>query len=102
MTNAINKVKSKTQIGKIFRTQVRGLISPIQGGKKPAFLVAQTVKNLPALGALNLNHWAAREVRPLLLIGTFLSPNSPFQSDEGKSLSIMIHLYSCYIVLGQK
>ena len=56
----------------------------------------------PALGALNLNHWAAREVRPLLLIGTFLSPNSPFQSDEGKSLSIMIHLYSGYILLGQK
>ena len=37
MTNAINKVKSKTQIGKIFRTQVRGLISPIQGEKKTCF-----------------------------------------------------------------
>ena len=26
MTNTINKVKNKTQIGKIFRTHVRGLI----------------------------------------------------------------------------
>ena len=33
-TKAINKVKSKTQIGKIFRTQVRGLISLIQERKK--------------------------------------------------------------------
>ena len=49
MTNTINKVKSNAQIGKMFRTQVRGLVSLIQGGKNnSAFLVAQTVKNLPA------------------------------------------------------
>ena len=37
MTNAINKVKSNRQIVKIFRTQVTGLISPIQGAKKTCF-----------------------------------------------------------------
>ena len=38
MTNTINKVKNKTQIGKIFRTHVRGLIFLIKktsSNKKP-------------------------------------------------------------------